>query len=113
PAAELGDVSVAPWTLGPKLAATKKQDTYRFDHVRAVWAKNDVLMTALGRPNREQVVTHRFSPATMLQMLELTNGQMLSGMVEKGAKRWTERKFESSEAMIAAIFREALGREPS
>ena len=71
------------------------------------------MMTALGRPNREIVVTHRFSPATMLQMLELTNGAMLSDRIGKGAKRWIDRKFDSSDAMIAQIFRESLGREPS
>jgi hypothetical protein len=70
-------------------------------------------MTALGRPNREQVVTHRFSPATMLQMLEMTNGRMLSEMVHNGATRLMGRKFDSSDKMVEEVFREALGRAPS
>jgi mono/diheme cytochrome c family protein len=113
PAFEVADAADTAWSLTRHLTATKKTFTYCFEHTRAVWAKNDTLMTALGRPNREIVVTHRFSPATMLQMLELTNGQMLSDSVQKGAKRWMGRKFESSDAMIVQIFRESLGRDPS
>ena len=93
--------------------ATKKRFTYRFDHVRAVWANNDAIMTALGRPNREQVVTHRFSPATMLQMLELTNGKELSDLIKAGAGEWVDRKFDSSDAVPVTAepaCREALGR---
>jgi hypothetical protein len=70
-------------------------------------------MTALGRPNRERVVTNRLSPATMLQMLELTNGKKLAGTVEKGAKLWMNRKFDSSEDLIREIYRQSLGRAPS
>ena len=42
---------------------------------RAALVNADPLMTALGRPNREQVVTVRTSAATTLQALELANGR--------------------------------------
>src|SRR5262249_19109588 len=83
------------------------------DHVRACWANNDMIMTALGRPNRERVVTNRLSPATMLQMLELTNGQELAGIVEMGAKMWMSRKIDDSQELVRQIYRESLGRTPS
>ncbi len=46
---------------------TKAKKPYRLQQVRSCWANNDALMTALGRPNREQVVTYRSSAATTLQ----------------------------------------------
>ena len=51
-------------------------------HVRASLVAADPLMTALGRPNREQVMTLRFSAATTLQALELTNGKTLYEQLE-------------------------------
>ena len=46
----------------------------------------DPLLLALGRPNREQVLTTRSPVATTLQMLELANGQTLSKLLQKGAE---------------------------
>jgi hypothetical protein len=43
------------------------------------------LVTALGRPNREQVVTRRVQGATVLQALEATNGQTLAKLLARGA----------------------------
>jgi len=43
----------------------------RDSKVRAVWTTRDAIMNAMGRPNREQVVTSRITQATMLQALEL------------------------------------------
>jgi hypothetical protein len=42
-------------------------------------------MTALGRPNREQVVTSRASTATTLQALELTNGPTLASELKRAS----------------------------
>jgi len=47
--------------------------------------KPDALATALGRPNREQVCTERPQEATVLQSLELVNGQVLAGRLREGA----------------------------
>ena len=56
------------------------------NHIRAALVAADPLTTALGRPNREQVVTVRSTAATTLQGLELTNGETLAHILERGAK---------------------------
>jgi hypothetical protein len=52
--------------------------------MRAVMTIANPLTVAMGRPNREQVVTNRPSAATTLQALELTNGPTLSEMLPEG-----------------------------
>ena len=59
---------------------------------RAALALADPLQRALGRPNREQVVTERQTAATTLQALELTNGQTLAARLRDGAARWTRHR---------------------
>ncbi len=113
-ASDLGDASIPPWNLGRSLAQLVGQGAASSgDHVRAVWVNRDAIMTALGRPNREQVVTSRTTYATMLQALELTNGPELSRILQGGAHHWMEKKFKSTDQMIDAIFRESLGRDPT
>ncbi len=58
--------------------------------VRAALVNADPLLVALGRSNREQVVTQRPRTATTLQALELTNGIPLSALLQRGAKHWSE-----------------------
>ncbi len=58
-----------------------------FLEARAALAVADPLTRALGRPNREQVVTQRSPTATTLQALELTNGQTLATALARGAER--------------------------
>src|SRR5690606_1057152 len=55
--------------------------------IRASLVAADPLMTALGRPNREQVVTTRASAATTLQALQLINGETLALRLAQGAER--------------------------
>lgn len=111
-------VDLAPaqerYDLLPHLAATNKPYTLREGKYRAVWAKNDRLMTALGRPNREQTVTYRPSAATTLQMLELTNGPELFDMLKGGAKRWMDPAVAASDhERVEKIYLTALGRPPT
>jgi mono/diheme cytochrome c family protein len=80
---------------------------------RAAMAVADSLTRALGRPNREQVVTQRATVATTLQALELTNGQILATMLKKGAERWTSRPHPATATLVASIYRQALGRPPT
>ncbi len=72
-AAELGNVDMAPWLLGRKFTSVLAAAALR-GQVRAALVNSDPLLTALGRPNREQVVTSRSSTATTLQALEMMNG---------------------------------------
>jgi uncharacterized membrane protein len=109
PAAELTDTP--DYNLLTNLIKSKK--SYRIQHVRSCWSDNDALMTALGRPDREQVVTYRPTAATTLQALELTNGPELTEILHEGAKHWLAEKYPSDQDRIAAIYRESLGRAPT
>ncbi len=113
-AADLGDASIAPWNLSSVLAQQTAAPSAATPgaHVRAVWVNRDALMTALGRPNREQVSTSRTTYATMLQALELTNGPELSQLLQRGAKYWMQRR-PGDGKLIDALFRESLGRAPT
>jgi hypothetical protein len=59
--------------------------------VRASLVKADELMRALGRPNRDQIVTSRPTQFTTLEALELANGDALKVMLEAGAQRLANR----------------------
>ena len=78
---------------------------------RASLVKNDPFLTALGRPNRETVSTSRTSQANLLQALELTNGEKFNSSIEQGALKW-KAKYPQSDALIKALYRRALGRNP-
>ena len=69
-------------------------------------------MTALGRPNREQVVTTRSSAATTLQALELTNGDTLARELKKAGK-WIAQKHLDPDDLVTDIYERAFGRKPS
>ena len=74
---------------------------------------SDPLMTALGRPNREQVITTRASAATTLQGLELTNGRTLAELLKRGAEEVVERWPKPARELIFELYQRALGRQPS
>ncbi|HKS38013.1 MAG TPA: DUF1553 domain-containing protein, partial [Verrucomicrobiae bacterium] len=75
--------------------------------------KNDPLMTALGRPNREQVITGRPAAATTLQALEMTNGSTLAELLKKGADKILETMPKSGRALIVELYGRALARKPT
>jgi mono/diheme cytochrome c family protein len=80
---------------------------------RAALAQADPLMRALGRPNREQVVTERATAATTLQALELTNGTTLADMLSAGAEKWTSEHGSSPASVVSSLYETALGRPPT
>jgi mono/diheme cytochrome c family protein len=112
PAAELGDTGAAPWNLGRKLARALSVALIHGE-VRSSLVPADALTTALGRPNREQVSTTRSSTATTLQALELTNGDLLSRLLEKAADKVLADKPASSREWITQLYAKALGRTPT
>src|SRR5205823_11742018 len=69
---------------------------------RAALALADPLTRALGRPNREQVVTERSSVATTLQAVELTNGRTLAAMLAEGAAAWAKGRGDAGANSRAA-----------
>jgi mono/diheme cytochrome c family protein len=80
---------------------------------RASLANADPLMTALGRPNREQVVTVRTSAATTLQALELENGSTLATTLHRGAERLVQIQPLTANALIDRVFERAVSRAPT
>lgn len=106
----------AVWTLtnsGPKKPAGKFG--FRAGRkVRASLVESNLLTRALGRPNREQVVTTRPAELTTLQALDLTNGDVLADQLEKAsgilAKQFSD---QSIDGVIRNLYRQALSREPN
>ena len=79
---------------------------------RAALVSADPLMVAMGRPNREQVVTTRASEATTLQALELTNGKTLANVLHEGADRLIQQNTRGPE-LVSSIYEQAVGRDPT
>lgn len=84
----------------------------KYPFARASLVKNDPFLTALGRPNRENVSTSRSSQGNLLQALELTNGDAFNAALDAGAAKW-HAKFRSSGELVTEIYRQALGRDPT
>ncbi len=80
--------------------------------IRASQVANNAFLTALGRPNREVVVTTRTDQPNLLQALELTNGERLMESLGKGANQWKD-KYEDPGTLINHTYEELLGRKPS
>jgi len=84
----------------------------RIPFPRASLVINDRFMTALGRPNRETVITSRASQASLIQALELTNGNTFYEALKRGAAAWKDR-YPDSDKLVEALFRNIYGRAPS
>lgn len=109
---ELGDVGLAPWKLGAHFLELAAAQTDRRPVRRASLVAADPLTVALGRPNREQIVTVRLGMATTLQGLELTNGGTLAALLKRGADQLLAAAPPDTDALVAALYRHALGRSP-
>jgi hypothetical protein len=110
---ELGGVRQAPWNLGPQVAICESA-VAQYGNFRACLVNASPLAVALGRPNREQVVTTRPMAATTLQALELTNGPELAEMVRRGAEKMVEvSHIVSDHEWLRALFVRAIGRNPT
>ena len=68
-------------------------------------------MLALGRPNREQVMTVRASAATTLQALEMTNGNTLARRLREGAEKLAAS--EDASTLLDHLYMTALSRKPT
>jgi hypothetical protein len=82
--------------------------------IRASLVQADLLMRSLGRPNREQVVTTRPDLLTTLQALDLSNGQILTETLSRGAANLLKEKPKATpEELITDLFLRALCRKPT
>lgn len=102
--------AVAPVQL-PAFAESVPADR-RF--VRAALVNADALMRSLGRPNREQVVTTRPDLLTTLQALDLSNGQILSNTLTRGAANMLKANPKATgEQRVEELYLRALCRRPT
>ena len=80
--------------------------------LRAALVISDPLMRSLGRPNREQIVTTRDDQLSTLQALDLSNGEILSDLLETGAKNYAQSRMDRKK-LIEHVFRSGLSRLPT
>lgn len=73
----------------------------------------DPFQKALGRPTRENVATNRDDRATLLQALELTNGDFFTEVLLRGAQHWQSTYEAEPQLMIEQLYLKAFGRKPS
>ncbi len=82
--------------------------------VRTALVNADLLMRSLGRPNREQVVTTRPDQLTTLQALDLSNGPILAGTLDRGAAYLLKtHPGTSADRLIEEVYVRALCRKPT
>lgn len=112
PAAEIVDADGGSWNLGRQLALMTLYGEQIPAMIRAALVPADPLLVALGRPNREQVVTDRPQAATTLQAVELTNGTSLATQIAQGAQKLAAAGL-TPEALVDRIYLQAMGRKPS
>ena len=93
------------WYEKPELAVASKA-------IRASLVTADPLAVALGRPNREQIVTTRPMAATTLQGLELTHGQTLAHLLHRGAASLAVPG-STPARIVDRLYTQALGRLPT
>ena len=85
----------------------------RLQFVRAALVPNDPFQTAMGRPAREIVATNRETDPTLLQALELTNGELVYEVLGRGADRWLIEYGDDPDEMIRQIYLRAFNRNPN
>lgn len=100
-------------TGGQLAAVMKAHGLKKWDGrpVRAAFTMRDSLQSALGRPNREQVVSTRPSVLTTLEAINLANGPEVAGLMSAGADRIAGTG--TSQKIIERVFLTALSRPPS
>jgi hypothetical protein len=79
--------------------------------IRSALCTANPLTVAMGRPNREQVVTERPTAATTLQALEMTNGATLAAMLHNAAVKMLATPNVSTDEIIRHIYQKSLGRD--
>jgi len=80
---------------------------------RASLMKSDMLQRALGRPNREQIVSMRPNELSTLEAIDLSNGQALTNLLAAGAAKLKKRSWSSPEELARWLYVSALSREPA
>jgi len=98
---------------GRLMEFTHEASGSRLEFVRASLVENDNFQKAMGRPPREIVSTKRDTDPTLLQALELTNGELVNDVLSRGADRWMREYGDNPDEMVRQIYLRALSRLPS
>jgi hypothetical protein len=69
-------------------------------------------MRALGRPNREQIVSMRPDNITTLEAIDLANGEQLAVSLKQGANHLMAEG-QPADALVDTVYLRALSRRPS
>ncbi|MDF1756204.1 MAG: DUF1549 domain-containing protein [Verrucomicrobiales bacterium] len=80
---------------------------------RASLRDNDLLQRALGRPNREQIVSMRENRLTMLQAMDLSNGESFSKLLNRSAENLINTLSKHPDEVITSVYEKSLSRAPS
>tara|TARA_R110002033_G_scaffold43955_3_gene86355 strand:- start:184 stop:1524 length:1341 start_codon:yes stop_codon:yes gene_type:complete len=83
------------------------------EFARASLVKQHPFMKVMGRPTRENVATTRDEQATLLQALELTNGEYFNGVLKEGAAEWLKKYGDRNEEIVLNLYQKTLGRNPT
>lgn len=83
------------------------------EFARASLVKQHPFLKVMGRPTRENVATTRDEQATLLQALELTNGEYFNGVLKEGAAEWLKKYGDRHEAIVIDLYQKTLGRNPT
>ncbi len=81
--------------------------------VRAGLVKCNFLMSTLGRPNRDQIVSMRPDDLSTLEAIDLANGPILSKLLQTGASKLLSKQWAAPQDMVKWLYLFALSREPS
>ena len=81
--------------------------------VRAVLMKGTSLMAALGRPNRDQVVTSRPVDLTTLEAIQLANEPSLADEFARGSRQILDQHGPQADALLRWMFEASLSRSPT
>ncbi len=103
-----------PTVQGPLQTALAEQLGGGGPMVRASLLKSDPFMRALGRPNREQIVSMRPNDLTTLEAMDLNNGQILTSRLADGADALLKsRPWKSSQELVTWLYAYAYSRPPT
>ncbi len=100
--------------INPKLQFELARSAYvQSAMVRASLLKSDPMMRALGRPNRDQIVSMRPNELTTLEAMELANGSILAKTLSKGAENLLKRSWADKDEFTQWLYRYSFSRAPN
>jgi Protein of unknown function (DUF1553) len=103
-----------PSVQGPLQSALAEELGGGGPMVRASLLKSDPFMRALGRPNREQIVSMRPNDLTTLEAMDLNNGQILTARLADGADALLKsRPWTNSQELVNWLYAYAYSRPPT